>query len=108
MDRSAAWGLSDEIVLIGAGDPIPVPGRGDLTYPYRAHSDYYYLTDRNSPGVHPIEWSLAWVALGAAVFLVWAKLERTWPFGPKEIKEDYLDGIPADAADPDLTASTPS
>ena len=39
--RSAAlaeWGLVDEIVLIGAGDPIGVPGRGDRTYPFHAHS----------------------------------------------------------------------
>jgi Xaa-Pro aminopeptidase len=45
-----AWQLSDEVVLIGAGEPIPVPGRGDPTYPFRAHSDYYYLTDRDEPG----------------------------------------------------------
>jgi Xaa-Pro aminopeptidase len=51
--RSAAvaqWGLVDEIVLIGAGDLIGVPGRGDRTYPFHAHSEYYYLTDRNRPG----------------------------------------------------------
>jgi len=47
---AAAWGLTDAVVVIGAGNPIPVPGRGDLTYPFRAHSDYYYLTDRNAPG----------------------------------------------------------
>jgi Xaa-Pro aminopeptidase len=45
-----AWQLRDEVVLIGAGDPIPIPGRGDPTYPFRAHSEYYYLTDRNRPG----------------------------------------------------------
>lgn len=51
--RSAAadqWNLDDQVVLIGAGDPIPIPGRGDLTYPFQAHSEYYYLTDRNLPG----------------------------------------------------------
>jgi Xaa-Pro aminopeptidase len=51
--RSAAadeWNLTDQIVLIGAGELIAVPGRGDLTYPFRAHSEYYYLTDRNRPG----------------------------------------------------------
>ena len=51
--RSAAvaeWGLVDEIVLIGAGEPIGVPGRGDRTYPFHAHSEYFYLTDRNRPG----------------------------------------------------------
>jgi len=46
----AEWGLIDEIVLIAAGDPIGVPGRGDRTYPFHAHSEYYYLTDRNRPG----------------------------------------------------------
>jgi Xaa-Pro aminopeptidase len=46
----AEWGLIDEIVLIAAGDPIGVPGRGDRTYPFHAHSEYFYLTDRNRPG----------------------------------------------------------
>ena len=46
----AEWGLVDEVVLIGAGDPIGVPGRGDRTYPFHAHSEYFYLTDRNRPG----------------------------------------------------------
>jgi Xaa-Pro aminopeptidase len=46
----AEWGLVDEIVLIGAGDLIGVPGRGDRTYPFHAHSEYFYLTDRNRPG----------------------------------------------------------
>ncbi len=45
-----AWALTDQVVLIGAGDPIPIPGRADLTYPFTAHSEYFYLTDRNAPG----------------------------------------------------------
>jgi hypothetical protein len=24
-------------------------------------------------------------------FLVWARIERTWPFGPKVIREEFLD-----------------
>jgi Xaa-Pro aminopeptidase len=44
------WRQEDVIVLVGAGDPIHIPGRHDLTYPFRAHSEYYYLTDRNRPG----------------------------------------------------------
>jgi Xaa-Pro aminopeptidase len=47
---AADWNLSREIVLIGAGEPVPVPGRGDLTYPFRSHSEYLYLTDRERPG----------------------------------------------------------
>ena len=45
-----AWDLKDQIVLIGAGRPISIPGRDDTTYPFRAHSEYFYLTDRNRPG----------------------------------------------------------
>jgi Xaa-Pro aminopeptidase len=44
------WNLDREVVVIGAGDPVPVPGRGDLTYPFRSHSEYFYLTDRERPG----------------------------------------------------------
>ncbi len=47
---AAAWNLSEEVVLIGAGEPVPIPGRGDRTYPFRAHSEYFYLTDRERPG----------------------------------------------------------
>jgi Xaa-Pro aminopeptidase len=45
-----AWSLRDEIVLVGAGARIPIPGRADLTYRFRAHSEYLYLTDRERPG----------------------------------------------------------
>jgi hypothetical protein len=44
------WCLHDEVVLIGAGEPIPRPGRDNATDPFEAHSEYYYLTDRNRPG----------------------------------------------------------
>jgi len=44
------WNLGQEAVVIGAGEPIHVPGRADLTYPFRAHSEYFYLTDRERPG----------------------------------------------------------
>jgi len=47
---AAAWDLTDELVLIGAGEPVAVPGRYDRTYPFRAHSEYFYLTDRERPG----------------------------------------------------------
>jgi Xaa-Pro aminopeptidase len=51
--RSAAaqaWNLTDEVVLIGAGEQIPLPGPFDPTYPFLAHTEYFYLTDRNLPG----------------------------------------------------------
>lgn len=52
----------------------------------------YACADHNAPGRHPIEWSLAWLALGCLAFLLWARKERAWPFGEKQIHERYLDG----------------
>ena len=46
---AAQWNLKNEIVLIGSGDYIHIPGRADQTYPFRAHSEYIYLTDRERP-----------------------------------------------------------
>ncbi|MEY9846660.1 fructoselysine transporter [Streptacidiphilus sp. BW17] len=50
----------------------------------------YGWADKANPGVHPIEWSLAWVALGVVAYLIWSRVEKSWPFGPKEIHEEYL------------------
>jgi Xaa-Pro aminopeptidase len=47
---AAAWSLTDGVVLVEAGQPVPIPGRGDPTYPFRAHSEYFWLTDRERPG----------------------------------------------------------
>ncbi|WP_033289267.1 APC family permease [Amycolatopsis jejuensis] len=41
-------------------------------------------------GTQAILLSLLWVAAGGIAFLIWARFERTWPFGPKEIKEQFL------------------
>jgi amino acid transporter len=58
----------------------------------------YGYADKNSPGRHPIEWSLAWVAAGVVAFLAWSRYEKVWPFGPKEISEEYLEGAGSDTA----------
>ncbi|OIJ63502.1 amino acid permease [Streptomyces mangrovisoli] len=57
----------------------------------------YGYADKNSPGRHPIEWSLAWVALGCVAFAVWARLEKVWPFGPKEIAAETTTATEPDA-----------
>ena len=36
--------------------------------------------------------SLCWILLGAIAFVIYAKAEHTWPFGPKEVKEAFIDG----------------
>ncbi|HNW42737.1 MAG TPA: aminopeptidase P N-terminal domain-containing protein, partial [Opitutaceae bacterium] len=43
-------GLRDEILLVYAGRPIPLPEDSDQCYPFFAHADYYYLTGLNCPG----------------------------------------------------------
>lgn len=45
-----AWNLSDEIVLVGAGEPISVPGGADQVYPFISHAEYFYLTDHECAG----------------------------------------------------------
>jgi Xaa-Pro aminopeptidase len=44
------WQDADTVVLVAAGEPIHRPGRDDMTYGFEAHSEYFYLTDRNAPG----------------------------------------------------------
>lgn len=66
----------------------------------------YGYADENSPGRHPIEWSLAWVGAGCVAFVLWAAYEKVWPFGPREISEEYLQAGAAGpgTADPDAGA----
>ena len=76
---AAAWDLHDGVVLVVAGDEIGVPGRGDRRYPFRAHSEYLYLTDRERPGgvlaFDPGEGWVEFVAPVTAEELLWTGLE---------------------------------
>jgi Xaa-Pro aminopeptidase len=75
------WNLTNEVVLIAAGLPIPIPGRGDLTYPFRAHSEYFYLTDRERPGgVLAFVPEEGWIDFVAPV----TRDERLWEGAPLE------------------------
>lgn len=47
---AAAWALTDELVLVGAGEALPVPGGADQTFPFLAHAEYVWLADRATPG----------------------------------------------------------
>lgn len=47
---AAAIALRDEILLVGAGEPVSIPGGQDQTYPFLAHSEYFYLTDQECEG----------------------------------------------------------
>ena len=43
---ASALGLTNEILLVGAGRPVPLPENTDQTYPFRSHADYFYLAGR--------------------------------------------------------------
>ena len=45
-----ALALRDEILLIGAGESVPLPEGSDQIYPFRAHSEHYYMTGIDQPG----------------------------------------------------------
>jgi Xaa-Pro aminopeptidase len=45
-----AWNLTDDIVLIGGGSPIHIPGGADQTFPFNTHPEYYWLTGRQREG----------------------------------------------------------
>jgi len=42
--------LREAILLVYAGQPLPLPEDSDQTYPFSAHADYYYLTGLDCPG----------------------------------------------------------
>jgi amino acid transporter len=44
-----------------------------------------------STKLKPILLSLGWLAAGAVAYLIWARAEKTWPFGPKEIRESFVE-----------------
>jgi Xaa-Pro aminopeptidase len=86
-ELAEAWSLRDEFLLIGAGARIPIPGRADRTYPFRAHSEYLYLTDRERPGgVLAFDPSEGWVDFVVPV----TRLERLWEGAP----DGEIDGVP--------------
>lgn len=46
----AALPLDNALLLVGAGEPVPLPEGSDQTYPFRSHADYYYLAGQETPG----------------------------------------------------------
>jgi len=35
--------LGDALLLVGAGEPLPLPEGTDQTYPFRSHAEYFYV-----------------------------------------------------------------
>ena len=42
--------LDNAMLVIAAGDPVPLPENSDQTYPFRSHSEYFYLAGRECAG----------------------------------------------------------
>jgi amino acid transporter len=69
----------------------------DLPRPYRmwlyplpslvALAGWIYIY--KSAGTQQIVLSVCWLAAGTVAHLAWARAERTWPFGAKEIEEAF-------------------
>src|SRR5690349_9204223 len=76
----AQWHAFDTVVLVGAGDPIPIPGRADRMYPFMAHSEYFYLTDRQRPGVLAYDPEEGWTDFAPVV----SADERLWAGAVRE------------------------
>ena len=86
---AAAWNLTDGFVVIGAGDPLRIPGRYDRTYPFRSHSEYFYLTDRERPGgVLAFDPNEGWFEFVAPV----TRDELIWS-GTEDAEEGVPDGV---------------
>jgi len=47
---AAALPLNDGLLLLGAGGPVPLPENSDQTYPFRAHSEFFYVAGVECPG----------------------------------------------------------
>jgi Xaa-Pro aminopeptidase len=47
---AARLGLDSEVLLVGAGHPVPLPENTDQTYPFLAHVEYHYLAGLECPG----------------------------------------------------------
>jgi fructoselysine transporter len=45
----------------------------------------------HSSGWSAIELAIVWTAMGVVAYLIWARYEKVWPFGPKEIREVFVE-----------------
>lgn len=72
---ASAWGLTDEVILVGAGEPVPIPGGQDQTYPFLAHAEFVWLSDHEAAGaVTAFDPRSGWVDFVPTV----TEAERVW------------------------------
>lgn len=79
---SDAWNLGDEIVLVGAGVPIGIPGGMDQCFPYKPHPEYRWLAERRREGgVLVFDSQEGWTLFEPPV----TEMERVWGGGPEAV-----------------------
>jgi Xaa-Pro aminopeptidase len=75
---ATALNLGDALLLVGAGEPVPLPEGSDQTYPFRSHAEYFYLAGEECPGgvvaYDPREGAEGWVSFVPDV----TEGERVW------------------------------
>lgn len=88
---ASAWALTDEVILVGAGEPVSIPGGQDQTYPFLAHAEYVWLADREAAGaVIAYDPKSGWVDFVPVV----TEAERVWE-GKEQAPGTPLSELPA-------------
>lgn len=90
-----ALGLTHEVLLIGAGHPIPKPEISDALLPFFAHQEYYYLTGHAEAiggilAYDPRDGVDGWTSFVPEV----TELDRVWE-GREQLPGDLLAKFPA-------------
>lgn len=88
-----ALGLQpDEILLVGAGQPIPKPEISDALLPFIAHQEYYYLTGHAEAngGIAAYDPKTGWASFVPEV----TEMDRVWE-GKEQLPGDLLASFPA-------------
>ncbi len=84
------WNLRNEVVLIGCGNPIGLPGGADQCYDFRPHTEYYWLTGESRPGsILAFDPQQGWTRFTPAV----TEMERIWDGIAEEPVGPYLDDL---------------
>lgn len=85
-----AWNLTNEIVLIGAGTPIRIPGHLDQCFPFQPHPEYRWLAEKDRPGsILAYDPEEGWTHFTPAV----TEAERVWDGISKEPEGPYLEEL---------------
>ena len=87
-----ALGLTDEIFLVGAGDPLAKPEISDAMLPFIAHQEYYYLTGlaEASGGIIAYDPASGWISFVPTV----TETEPIWE-GRQQLPGEPLAKFPA-------------